>query len=116
MNYVTRAFGLVAALLLLTPAVGITQLAEAPKAPPRAEGEGPFDRQNLRGVTLIDGTGAPARGPMDIVIEGNRIARIRSVGVCSKSRNAIHCSRKAPSQSTTGVVPTRVVRIGRVLI
>jgi imidazolonepropionase-like amidohydrolase len=65
---------------LLTPAVGITQLAEAPKAPPRAEGEGPFDRLILRGVTLIDGTGAPARGPMDIVIEGNRIARIRSVG------------------------------------
>jgi imidazolonepropionase-like amidohydrolase len=49
--------------------------------PPRAEGEGPFSRLILRGVTVIDGTGAPAYGPADIVIEGNRIARIRTVGV-----------------------------------
>ncbi|MGB6002887.1 MAG: amidohydrolase, partial [Thermoanaerobaculia bacterium] len=52
----------------------------APKSPPRAEGEGPFDRLILRGVTVIDGTGAPARGPMDIVVEGNRIVSIRNVG------------------------------------
>ena len=52
-----------------------------PIAPPRARGEGPFDRLILRSVTLIDGTGAPAIGPMDIVIEGNRIAQIKSVGV-----------------------------------
>ena len=51
-----------------------------PIAPPRARGEGPFDRLILRTVTLIDGTGAPAIGPMDIVIEGNRIAQIKSVG------------------------------------
>ena len=51
-----------------------------PEAPPRAEGEGPFERLILRGATLIDGTGAPPVGPMDIVIEGNRIVEIRSVG------------------------------------
>ena len=51
-----------------------------PKAPPRAEGEGPFDRLILRGATLIDGTGAPAVGPVDIVVEGNRITQIKSVG------------------------------------
>jgi len=51
-----------------------------PKAPPRAEGEGPFGRLILRGVTLIDGTGAPPMGPVDIVIEKNRIVRIQSVG------------------------------------
>jgi hypothetical protein len=34
----------------------------------------------LRGGTLIDGTGSPAVGPVDIVIEGNRIAAIQSVG------------------------------------
>src|SRR5947199_10849428 len=49
-------------------------------APPRAEGEGPFKRLILRGVTLIDGTGAPAIGPVDIVIEKNRIADVASVG------------------------------------
>jgi len=51
-----------------------------PKAPPRAEGEGPFERLILRGVNLIDGTGAPPAGPMDIVIQRNRIARIKGVG------------------------------------
>ena len=50
------------------------------KAPPRAEGEGPFKRLILRGVTLIDGTGAPPVGPVEILIEQNRIKRIRSIG------------------------------------
>jgi hypothetical protein len=51
-----------------------------PPAPPRAEGEGPFARLILRGATLIDGTGAPPVGPVDIVVEGNRIKRVESVG------------------------------------
>ncbi len=51
-----------------------------PAAPPRAEGEGPFQRLILRGGTLIDGSGAPPVGPVDIVIEGNRIVEIESVG------------------------------------
>ena len=45
------------------------------------EGEGPFKRLIIRGAILIDGTGAPPRGPVDIVVEGNRIASIRNVGV-----------------------------------
>ncbi len=44
------------------------------------EGEGPFERLILRGATVIDGTGAPPRGPMDVVIEGNRIVSVVSVG------------------------------------
>jgi amidohydrolase family protein len=54
---------------------------EDPKpAPSRHEGDGPFQRLIVRGVTLIDGTGGPPRGPVDIVIEGNRIADIANVG------------------------------------
>ena len=34
----------------------------------------------IRGVTIIDGTGAPPQGPVDIVVEGDRIAEVRSVG------------------------------------
>ena len=49
-------------------------------APPRAEGEGPFERLILRGATLVDGTGSPPIGPVDIVIEGNRIAEVKIVG------------------------------------
>ena len=45
------------------------------------EGEGPFERLIIRGATLIDGSGAPARGPVDIVVEGNRIIEVRNVGV-----------------------------------
>ena len=44
------------------------------------EGEGPFERLIIRGAIVIDGTGAPPRGPVDIVIEGNRIEEIKSVG------------------------------------
>ncbi len=51
-------------------------------APPRRadEGQGPFDRLVLRGATLIDGTGAPPVGPVDLVIEKNRIADVVIVG------------------------------------
>jgi len=51
-------------------------------APPRRadEGTGPYDRLILRGATLIDGTGAPPVGPVDIVIEKNRIADVEIVG------------------------------------
>lgn len=44
------------------------------------EGGGPYQRLVIRGATVIDGTGAPPRGPMDIVIVGDRIEEIRSVG------------------------------------
>ena len=47
----------------------------------QGEGEGPFNRLVIRGVTVINGTGAPAQGPMDVVIEGDRITEIQSVGV-----------------------------------
>ncbi len=69
------------AVPLLAPSLAAQQERETiPPAPERTEGEGPWERVILRGATLIDGTGAPARGPVDIVIENNRIERIRSVG------------------------------------
>ncbi|WP_431849283.1 amidohydrolase family protein [Allosphingosinicella sp.] len=44
------------------------------------EGGGPYPKLVIRGATLIDGSGAPPRGPVDIVVEGNRIAEIRGAG------------------------------------
>ncbi len=44
------------------------------------EGEGPFERLIIRGAVLIDGTGSPPRSPVDIVVEGNQIVEVRSVG------------------------------------
>ncbi len=46
----------------------------------QGEGIGPFPKLVIRGATLIDGSGAPPRGPVDIVVQGNRIAEIRGAG------------------------------------
>lgn len=54
--------------------------AQVEKAPARREGDGPHNRLIIRGVTLINSTGAPPIGPMDIVVEKNRIAQVKSVG------------------------------------
>ncbi len=58
---------------------GLTLPAEAPDRP-AGEGIGPFKRLVIRGATMIDGAGSPPIGPVDIVIEGSRIASINSVG------------------------------------
>ncbi|NER16019.1 amidohydrolase family protein [Spongiivirga citrea] len=43
-------------------------------------GEGPFDQLILRGAMLINGNGAPPIGPVDIVVEKNKIVNIKTVG------------------------------------
>lgn len=43
-------------------------------------GDGPYSQLIIRGVTLINGNGAPPRGPIDIVVENNIIKDIRVVG------------------------------------
>jgi len=50
------------------------------KAPEVKEGDGPYTQLIIRGITLIDGTGAPPIGPVDIVVKQNRIAQIQTVG------------------------------------
>jgi hypothetical protein len=50
------------------------------KAPDRKVGKGPYNKIILRGGIIINGEGAPARGPMDIVIENDRITRMVNVG------------------------------------
>ncbi len=51
-------------------------------APGRRPGEGigPFKTLLIRGVMVIDGTGAPPYGPMNVTVENNRILRITSAG------------------------------------
>ena len=43
-------------------------------------GEGPYSQLIIRGVTLINGDGSPPRGPIDIVVENNKIVKIQVVG------------------------------------
>ena len=72
--------------VLSVPFVPSATAAEEEKKQPYApdrragEGEGPFERLIIRGATVIDGTGAPPLGPVDIVIEKNRIKEVRVVG------------------------------------
>jgi hypothetical protein len=44
------------------------------------EGDGPYPRLIIRGVHLIDGYGSAPRGPVDVVVEGNRIVQVANVG------------------------------------
>ncbi|AVA14614.1 MAG: amidohydrolase family protein [Sphingopyxis granuli] len=83
-----------AGLLCAIPAVsGLAQTASpaAQATKPRAgavpaparqpgEGAGPFRKMVIRGVTLIDGSGAPPRGPVDVVVENNIITSIEAAG------------------------------------
>ena len=63
------------------------------------EGEGPFERLVIRGATMIDGTGAPPQGPIDIVIESNRIKEVKSVGFPDVADST---SRARPAQGRRG--------------
>ena len=58
----------------------VTAAAQISAAPDRSEGDGPFQRMVLRGATVIDGTGAPPIGPVDIVVENDRIVEVKVVG------------------------------------
>ena len=55
-------------LLLITH----QSIAQENEVPDRAEGEGQYERLVLRGGYIIDGTGAPAYGPADVVIENDK--------------------------------------------
>ena len=71
---------LVAALAAARPALAQTRTVQHAPDRKAGEGEGPFAKLIIRGVTVIDGTGAPPIGPADVVIENNRIASITPVG------------------------------------
>ena len=54
--------------------------AQVKPAPERVRGDGPYEQLIIRGVTLINGNGAPPRGPIDIVVENNVITQVKVVG------------------------------------
>ena len=67
----------IAFLFILFFTRSFTQIKKAPEV---KEGDGPYTQLIIRGVTLINGNGAPPIGPMDIVVEKNRIVQIADVG------------------------------------
>ncbi|RTE85530.1 amidohydrolase family protein [Aliidiomarina sp. B3213] len=67
-------------LFLIAALFSVSACAQEPIASERERGEGPYERLILRGGIVIDGEGAPPLGPVDIVIEGNRIIQVAVVG------------------------------------
>ena len=78
----SRTLALVATALAAAAALPAVAGAQGSTTPPRGpdEGAGPFGKLVIRGANLIDGSGGTARGPVDIVIEGNRITEVRNAG------------------------------------
>ncbi len=68
-------------LVLVLLSVKVFSQETMKNAPVIKEGEGPFPQLILRGAMLIDGTGAPPVGPVDIVVKQNRIVSIASLGL-----------------------------------
>lgn len=71
---------LAAALALLVAAPATAQMERVPDRP-AGEGDGPYTKLVIRGATMIDGTGAPPEGQVDIVVEGNRISAVARGGL-----------------------------------
>ncbi len=69
-------------IILLFIAIGFIARAQetVKKAPESKDGDGPYTQLIIRGVMLIDGTGAPPIGPTDIVVKENKIVSIETVG------------------------------------
>ncbi len=75
----------VAAFIFLSSS--LQSIAQENEVPDRSEGDGQYERLVLRGGFIIDGTGAPAYGPADVVIENDRISEIRVVGTPGRPIN-----------------------------
>ena len=76
MSIRTKLFPFVLLLLGFQGLMAQSLTAPIPDAPLVKEGKGPYSQLIIRGVTLINGTGSPPLGPVDIVVENNRITRI----------------------------------------
>jgi cytosine/adenosine deaminase-related metal-dependent hydrolase len=66
------ALSVVASFGIFAPSASAQQ-TPAQQSP---EQGGPYTSLIIRGVTVIDGSGAPAYGPVDIFVKGNRIERV----------------------------------------
>ena len=60
--------------------ISLFAFSQITPSPDRSEGEGPYSQLIIRGASLINGNGAPPIGPVDIVIEQNKIVSVETVG------------------------------------
>jgi cytosine/adenosine deaminase-related metal-dependent hydrolase len=67
------------------------------------EQTGPYQTLVIRGVTIVDGSGAPAFGPADIFVQGNRITRVALTDAITREEE------KADATGTKHAAPDRVI-------
>jgi hypothetical protein len=67
-------------LLIIFSTLGCYLFGQVADSPLIKEGSGPYNQLIIRGVTLINGNGAPPIGPVDVVIENNIIKQVSVVG------------------------------------
>lgn len=84
--------------------------AQITPSPLVKEGQGPYTQLILRSAMVINGTGSPAYGPVDIIIENNRIIRIANVSnpgmpIDPKSRPVLKAGGKEIDCSGKYVLP-----------
>lgn len=84
MRSMERTLG--AAILSCAALLIATAEARGQNANPAEQG-GPYGTLEIRDVTVIDGSGAPAFGPVNVYIKGNRIERIAAQDAISRSRS-----------------------------
>jgi len=88
--------------MLLGWSLAWTAFAQTPqKSEP--EQAGPYGSLVIRGVTIIDGSGAPAFGPADIFVQGNRITRVALTDAITREEE------KAEAAGAKRAAPDRVI-------
>ena len=76
-----------ARLILLSCAMAFIAVpSTGAQNPNGAEQAGPYESLEIRDVTVIDGSGAPAFGPVNIRIKGNRIESVAAVDAIARAR------------------------------
>src|SRR5262244_977263 len=91
---------LIAAITILVLPGAICTNGQEKKEP---EQSGPYGTMVVRGATVIDGSGAPAFGPADIFVQGNKIVRIAATDAVTREEE------KAEAAGAKPKAPDRVI-------
>lgn len=93
-------------LIVLCAAISLSLASAQERPPSREKQSGPYRSLVIRNITVIDGSGAPAFGPVDIIIKGNRIDSVQRADAISraeaKADNAEAKQESAPERVIDG--------------
>ncbi len=105
------SLGVACALLSGVRPVSVEAQAGLNGAPDRRpnEGAGPFNRMVIRNVMIIDGTGAPPYGPMNVIVSGNRIQAIQGAGTPGVPQPAAPAGRAGGGGRAGGAAADHVI-------